>query len=77
VPSTHRQVRDLSYAVAIKWLKAFRDSAETIVELCADDFVFEDPNLDQYQIKDKGDLGRIFVLYANKDRANGLGVHCR
>lgn len=65
----------MNYAFAVKWLKAFRDSAEAICELYADDFVFEDPILDQYQIRDKGDLGRIFVLYANKDRDNGLGVH--
>ncbi|WP_320671802.1 nuclear transport factor 2 family protein [Patulibacter defluvii] len=65
----------MDYAFAVKWLKAFRHSAEAICELYADDFVFEDPILDQYQIRDKGDLGRIFVLYANKDRENGLGVH--
>ncbi|MCK9250618.1 MAG: hypothetical protein M0P31_16775 [Solirubrobacteraceae bacterium] len=65
----------MDYAFAIKWLKAFRHSSEAICELYADDFVFEDPILDQYQIRDKGDLGRIFVLYANKDRENGLGVH--
>lgn len=65
----------MDYAFAIKWLKAFRHSSERICELYADDFVFEDPILDQYQIRDKGDLGRIFVLYANKDRENGLGVH--
>jgi len=65
----------MNYAFAVKWLKAFRDSAESICELYADDFVFEDPILDQYQIRDKGDLGRIFVLYANKDRTNGYGVH--
>ena len=65
----------MNYAFAVKWLKAFRDSADAICELYADDFVFEDPILDQYQIRDKGDLARIFVLYANKDRTNGLGVH--
>ncbi|MGE4425250.1 MAG: hypothetical protein AB7G37_02220 [Solirubrobacteraceae bacterium] len=65
----------MDYAFAVKWLKAFRHSSERICALYADDFVFEDPILDQYQIRDKGDLGRIFVLYANKDRTNGLGVH--
>lgn len=65
----------MDYAFAIKWLKAFRHSPEVICALYADDFVFEDPILDQYQIRDKGDLGRIFSLYANKDRENGLGVH--
>ena len=65
----------MNYAFAVKWLKAFRESADAVCELYADDFVFEDPILDQYQIRDKGDLNRIFVLYANKDRTNGLGVH--
>ncbi|EGD43744.1 hypothetical protein NBCG_01871 [Nocardioidaceae bacterium Broad-1] len=65
----------MNYQFAIKWLKAFRDDAETICKLYADDFVFEDPILDQYQINDKGDLHRLFTLYANKDRSNGLGVH--
>ncbi|MER6972213.1 hypothetical protein ACFVDI_05445 [Nocardioides sp. NPDC057767] len=65
----------MNYAFAIKWLKAFRESSEVITALYADDFVFEDPILDQFGITDKGDLGRIFDLYANKDRTNGLGVH--
>lgn len=65
----------MNYAFAVKWLKAFRDSSESICAMYADDFVFEDPILDQFQITDKGDLGRIFTLYANKDRTNGLGVH--
>ena len=65
----------MNYAFAVKWLKAFRESADAVCELYADDFVFEDPILDQYQIRDKGDLNRIFSLYANKDRANGIGVH--
>ena len=65
----------MNYAFAVKWLKAFRDSADSVCQLYADDFVFEDPILDQYQIRDKGDLGRIFSLYANKDRTNGYGVH--
>jgi steroid delta-isomerase-like uncharacterized protein len=64
-----------NYAFAVKWLKAFRESADAICELYADEFVFEDPILDQHQIRDKGDLGRIFSLYANKDRTNGVGVH--
>ena len=65
----------MNYAFAVKWLKAFRESADAVCELYADDFVFEDPILDQYQIRDKGDLNRIFSLYANKDRTNGIGVH--
>ncbi|MCW2750530.1 MAG: hypothetical protein JWR83_1640 [Aeromicrobium sp.] len=64
-----------NYAFAVKWLKAFRESPEAICELYSDDFVFEDPILDQYQIRDKGDLAGIFSLYANKDRTNGYGVH--
>lgn len=65
----------MNYAFAIKWLKSFRWNAETICEMYADEFVFEDPALDQHQITDKDELGRIFELYANKDRTNGLGVH--
>ena len=65
----------MDYSFAVKWLKAFRHSADRVCALYADDFVFEDPILDQYQIRDKGDLNRIFVLYANKDTENGFGVH--
>ncbi|MCU1692901.1 MAG: hypothetical protein JWM64_1992 [Frankiales bacterium] len=65
----------MDYAFAIKWLKAFRDSPERIVALYADEFVFEDPILDQFNINDKGDLARLFFLYANKDTENGFGIH--
>lgn len=65
----------MNYEFAIKWLKCFRTSSEAICELYADDFVFEDPMLDQHQVTTKPDLHRLFALYANKDRANGLGVH--
>ena len=65
----------MNYAFAVKWLKAFRESAESVCKLYADDFVFEDPILDQYQIRDKEDLHRVFFLYANKDTENGLGIH--
>lgn len=65
----------MDYSFAVKWLRAFRDSPERIVALYADDFVFEDPILDQFNINDKGELARIFFLYANKDKDNGFGVH--
>lgn len=65
----------MNYSFAVRWLKAFRHSPERIVALYADDFVFEDPILDQFRIDDKGDLSRIFALYANKDTENGYGVH--
>jgi steroid delta-isomerase-like uncharacterized protein len=65
----------MNYSFAVKWLRAFRDSPERIVAMYADDFVFEDPILDQFQINDRGDLARIFSLYANKDTENGYGIH--
>jgi steroid delta-isomerase-like uncharacterized protein len=65
----------MNYEFAVKWLKAFRTSPEEICALYADDFLFEDPMLDQHGITDKDDLHRLFAVYANKDRENGIGVH--
>ncbi len=65
----------MDYAFAVRWLKAFRHSPEAVCALYADDFLFEDPILDQFQITDKPDLHRLFAPYANKDRENGIGVH--
>jgi steroid delta-isomerase-like uncharacterized protein len=64
----------MSYRFAVMWLKAFRESAETVCELYADDFLFEDLMLGQ-SITDKGDLARAFAPYANDDLTNGIGVH--
>jgi steroid delta-isomerase-like uncharacterized protein len=65
----------MNYAFAVKWLKAFRTSAEEVSALYADDFLFEDPMLDQHGITDKDDLQRVFAPYANTDRENGIGIH--
>ena len=65
----------MNYEFAVKWLKAFRTSPEEVCALYADDFLFEDPMLDQHGITDKGDLHRLFAVYANKDRDSGIGVH--
>ena len=65
----------MNYEFAVKWLKAFRSSPEEVCALYADDFLFEDPMLDQHGITDKDDLQRLFAPYANKDRENGIGVH--
>lgn len=66
----------MHYNFAVKWLKAFRSSPEEVCALYEDDgFVFEDVMLDQHNINNKPDLIRLFGLYANKDRTNGLGVH--
>jgi steroid delta-isomerase-like uncharacterized protein len=65
----------MNYEFAVKWLKAFRTSPEEVCALYADDFLFEDPMLDQHGITDKDDLHRLFAVYANKDRENGIGVH--
>jgi steroid delta-isomerase-like uncharacterized protein len=65
----------MNYEFAVKWLKAFRTSAEEVCALYADDFLFEDPMLDQHGITHKDDLHRLFAVYANKDRENGIGVH--
>jgi steroid delta-isomerase-like uncharacterized protein len=65
----------MDYNFAVKWLKAFRTSAEEVCALYADDFLFEDPMLDQTGITSKADLHRVFAPYANKDHDNGIGVH--
>ena len=66
----------MHYNFAVKWLKAFRSSAEEVCELYEDDgFVFEDVMLDQHNINTKPDLLRNFAPYANKDLENGIGVH--
>jgi steroid delta-isomerase-like uncharacterized protein len=66
----------MNYEFAIKWLKCFRTSSEAVCELYDDEsFRFSDPMLDQHDINTKPDLLRLFELYANKDRTNGLGVH--
>lgn len=64
----------MSHAFAVKWLKAFRESAEAVVALYADEFLFEDPILGQ-SITSKDELLRVFAPYANKDEANGIGIN--
>ncbi|CUU59786.1 conserved hypothetical protein, steroid delta-isomerase-related [Parafrankia irregularis] len=64
-----------SYRFAVLWLKAFRESAEKVCALYADDFLFEDLILDQ-SITDKEELHRVFAPYANADRDNGIGINC-
>lgn len=64
-----------SYAFVVQWLKAFRRDPEEVAALYADEFVFEDPILDQFQITDKPTLIRAFSLFANADKENGFGVH--
>jgi steroid delta-isomerase-like uncharacterized protein len=66
----------VNYEFAIKWMKCFRESSELICALYDDEaFDFSDPMLDQHNVNAKPDLLRLFELYANKDRANGLGIH--
>ena len=64
----------MSHAFAVKWLKAFRESAEAVVALYADDFLFEDPILGQ-SITSREDLLRVFAPYANTDTTNGIGIN--
>lgn len=64
----------MNYRFANMWLKAFRDSPETVCNLYADDCLFEDLMLDQ-SITNKDDLHRVFAPYANADHTNGVGVH--
>jgi steroid delta-isomerase-like uncharacterized protein len=64
----------MSHAFAVKWLKAFRESAEAVVALYADDFLFEDPILGQ-SITSKDELLRVFAPYANADTKNGIGIN--
>jgi steroid delta-isomerase-like uncharacterized protein len=65
----------MHYNHAVKWLKAFRESADAVCKLYDDDFVFEDVMLDQYNIHTKDDLNRNFAPYANTDPSNGIGIH--
>ncbi|MDX6217077.1 MAG: hypothetical protein QOG99_2661 [Frankiales bacterium] len=65
----------MHYNFGIKWLKAFRSSAEEVCALYEDGFVFEDVMLDQHNINTKPDLLRTFAPYANKDPENGVGIH--
>jgi steroid delta-isomerase-like uncharacterized protein len=64
----------MSHAFAVKWLKAFRESAEAVVALYADDFLFEDPILGQ-SITSREALLRVFAPYANADTENGIGIN--
>jgi steroid delta-isomerase-like uncharacterized protein len=64
----------MSFRFAVMWLKAFRESAEKVCELYADEFLFEDLMLGQ-SITDKADLARAFAPYANADPHNGIGMH--
>ena len=64
----------MNYRFAVEWLKAFRDSSETVCKLYADDCLFEDLMLGQ-SIDNKDDLHRVFAPYANTDRTNGIGLH--
>ncbi|ALJ21702.1 ketosteroid isomerase-related protein [Microbacterium sp. No. 7] len=60
---------------AVKWLKAFRSSAEDVVALYGEPFSFTDPILDQHGISEREDLLRVFAPYANKDESNGIGIN--
>ena len=60
---------------AVKWLKAFRSSAEDVVALYAEPFSFTDPILDQHGISSREDLLRVFAPYANTDETNGIGIN--
>ncbi len=63
-------------AYYVTWLKAFRESADVICALYNDeDFILEDPMLDQHNVNTQADLHRTFVPYANKDPHNGIGIH--
>jgi steroid delta-isomerase-like uncharacterized protein len=64
----------MSFRFAVMWLKAFRESADKVCELYADEFLFEDLMLGQ-SITDKGALARAFAPYANTDPENGIGIH--
>jgi steroid delta-isomerase-like uncharacterized protein len=63
-------------AYYVTWLKAFRESADVICQMYnGEDFIFEDPMLDQHNVHTQADLHRTFVPYANKDPQNGIGIH--
>lgn len=64
----------MSFRFAVMWLKAFRESADKVCELYADEFLFEDLMLGQ-SITDKASLARAFAPYANDDPGNGIGIH--
>src|SRR6202011_5860016 len=60
--------KQMHYNFAVKWLKAFRQSPESVCKLYDDQgFIFEDVMLDQHNIDNKPDFLRLFAPYANKD----------
>ncbi len=54
----------MNFAWAHKWIKTFSDSADKVVDLYADVFLFEDRLLGQC-ISDKEELRRAFKVFEN------------
>lgn len=64
----------MNFAWARMWIKAFAESADKVVDLYADPFLFEDLLLGQ-QITDKEELRRAFKVFENTDPPGPAGTN--
>jgi steroid delta-isomerase-like uncharacterized protein len=64
----------MNFAWAHIWIKTFAESADKVVELYADPFLFEDLLLGQ-QITDKEELCRAFKVFENTDPPGPAGTN--
>lgn len=64
----------MNFAWAHMWIKAFAESADKVVELYADPFLFEDLLLGQ-QITDKEELRCAFKVFENTDPPGPAGTN--
>lgn len=60
---------------AAAWLRSISTSAEDALSFYADEFEFTDAPQERLIRKDKAALARAFRPLANKDPANGKGIH--
>ena len=64
----------MNFAWAHMWIKTFAESADKVVELYADPFLFEDLLLGQ-QITDKEELRCAFEVFENTDPPGPAGTN--
>ena len=64
----------MNFAWAHMWIKTFAESADKVMDLYADVFLFEDLLLGQ-QITDKEELRRSFKVFENTDPPGPTGTN--
>jgi len=64
----------MNFAWAHQWIKTFSESADKVVELYADPFLFEDLLLGQ-QITNKDELRRAFTVFENTEPPGPAGTN--